>query len=206
MARLHSATAAPPAARRPGGAWHHLVLDAGLPEEIDSITSLLHAAHHRVPASDGHLYHTLAEDLSRVEDFAHMPRAFSHADLVPRNFVISSKGDTAVVDWTGAGWFPRISSLGCLLWSAANSPACIRSALAGYRTGIQLEPLEIERLEFAMRTRPLVLACWSFATGRMALAEAVSYWEGIAPWWPRSNPRPRRPQAVIGRTNQAISE
>ena len=37
--------------------------------------------------------------------------------------------------------------------------------------------VELDLLGQAMRTRPLVLAVWTFATGRQTLAEAVRYWQ-----------------------------
>lgn len=178
LAGLHSTADGPPAARRPGGSWHHLILDAGVAEEIDSLRSLWHAARHRVATADRHLYDSMAEDLNRAEDFADLPHAFGHADLVPRNLIASTEGNLTVIDWTGAGWFPRISALGCLIWSAGQKPAWIQAAIAGYRSSITLEPVEIDRLASAMRARPLVLACWSFVTGRRPLADAVAYWEG----------------------------
>jgi Ser/Thr protein kinase RdoA (MazF antagonist) len=82
-----------------------------------------------------------------------------------------------MIDWTGAGRGPRIVSLGCLLWAAAGDKHSLAAAISGYRESVTLEPGEIGRLGAAMRLRPLVLACWTFATGRDKLQGVADRWD-----------------------------
>jgi methyltransferase (TIGR00027 family) len=176
LGRLHLLGPGPPRARRPGAAWHHLVLDAGPAEELATARSLFEAARHRVPSTESALSAELADDLWQLDDCEDLPHAFGHPDLVPRNLVGAAAGDQVVIDWTGAGWAPRVLSLGCLLWAAAKRPSCLRAAAAGYCSLISLNSDEVDRLEKAMRTRPLILTCWSFVTGRDNLPDLTTKW------------------------------
>lgn len=175
LARLHTLDA-PALARHPGGAWHHLVLDAGLAEEKRSAIDLLASAAPRVPAGEGEAYERLAGALTELDDLSDLPHAFNHPDPVPSNY-IDNKGDSTLIDWTGAGWTPRLAGLGCLLWAAGSSPAAVDAVVAGYGPTIELGADELDRLEQAMVIRPLILDSWGFATGRGALAEHAAHWE-----------------------------
>jgi Ser/Thr protein kinase RdoA (MazF antagonist) len=177
LGQLHSLPAGCEAAARPGGAWHHLVLDSPPSEELGALSTLFHAARHRVAASEQTAYDSLARQLSNLDDCHDLPHAVVHPDFVPPNIIQVGADSWTVVDWTGAGWGPRVMSLGCLLWAAsAHGAASVAAALAAYREIVPLEPEEMDRLPAAMRTRPLVLACWSFATGRAHLARAEAHW------------------------------
>ena len=173
---LHLLPDGPPAAQRNGGAWHHLLLDGGLTQELEVARVLLHAARHRTVPSEREAYDGLVADVDGLDDLAGLPQAFGHPDLVPRNLVRSASGQLTVIDWTGSGRGARVAALGCLLWAAAGSPGAVRAALAGYRSRITLDRGEVDRIEPAMRTRPLVLACWSFATGRAPLLDMAAWW------------------------------
>jgi methyltransferase (TIGR00027 family) len=173
---LHLLPEGPQAAHRSGGAWHHLILDCGLAEELAAARSLLHDARHRAAPTDRAAYDDLVQDLAGLDDLEGLPRAFGHPDLVPRNLLRSASGELTLIDWTGAGTAPRVAALGCLLWAAAASPTSVRAAVAGYRSRITPSRDEVERIRAAMQTRPLVLACWSFATGRAPLLEMVAWW------------------------------
>jgi methyltransferase (TIGR00027 family) len=181
LARLHRLTPEVEAARRPGGAWHHLVLDAGLAEEADACAALLHAARHRAPAGDP-VYAGLWADVAQLPLPPDLPEAFGHPDLVPRNLITGPDlAGATLIDWAGAGWYPRIASLGCLLWAAAAGPPgppaarCVRAAAEAYAAGVKLDPAELDVLEPAMGIRPVVLAAWMFATGRASRPEADRY-------------------------------
>jgi Ser/Thr protein kinase RdoA (MazF antagonist) len=176
LGRLHLLSPGPPRAQRPGGAWHHLVLDTGSAEELAAARSLFEAACHRVPRTECPLFEELADDLWQLDDCEDLPHAFGHPDLVPRNLVGAAAASRIVIDWTGAGRAPRVLSLGCLLWAAAKSDSCLRAAAAGYGSLSSLDSSEIDRIEKAMRTRPLILTCWSFATGRANLPELATGW------------------------------
>jgi methyltransferase (TIGR00027 family) len=167
-----------PAARRPGGAWHHLVFDAGVTEEAAACADLLAAARPRVAPGEESMYSVLADEVARLDGFSALPHAFGHADLVPANLVQEPGGHCTVVDWAGAGWAPRVATLGCVLWAAGLAgAACVQGAVSSYGGLVRLGADEIGALRRAMYTRPLVLAAWTFATGRNPLAKAVGYWQ-----------------------------
>jgi len=178
LGRLHTADpGGQPAARRPGGAWHHL-LPAGSPaQEVTAARTLLHEARHRVAAGDGDRYDALVAALDASDGCADLPHALVHPDCVPRNAIGQPGGDVTIIDWTGTGRGPRIVSFGCLLWAAAGDQGNVAAAISGYRHFVTLEPGEVDRLGAAMRLRPLILACWAFATGRDKLENVTGGWE-----------------------------
>jgi hypothetical protein len=67
-------------------------------------------------------------------------------------------------------------SLGCLLWSASRRASAVRAAARGYGSVVAPSGEELNGIEAAMWTRPLVLACWSFVTGRAPLTDMASRW------------------------------
>jgi methyltransferase (TIGR00027 family) len=182
LGRLHSL--APPATERradidrhPAGAWHHLILDAGIAREKVAATELFGAARFRVRPGEWPAYDALAADLGGLPDLAGLPHALSHPDPVPVNCLNFTKEPT-LVDWTGAGWAPRVAALGSLLWAASmKGPACVEAGVSGYRSFVQPEPAELNHLEVAMWRLPLVLACWTFATGRADLSDQTARWK-----------------------------
>lgn len=173
LGRLHTLEPGPPAAMRPGGGWHHLVFDGGPREEIAAAAALLREARHRVPAGQGGLYDVLAGELADADDCHDLPAAVTHPDLVPSNLIACPDGPV-VIDWNGAGWGPRLPSLGFLLWAAGTrGPKLVDAVVAGYRAHTGPEPSELDRLPGAIAARPLVLSCWEFATGREQLPTLV---------------------------------
>lgn len=175
LAGLHSLR--PPAAlRRAGGAWHHLVTDAGLSAQKAAAIELVAAARPRVAPADLAAYGALMASLEALDDLADLPHGLAHPDPVPVNLIVTAAGP-ALVDWTGTGWAPRLASLGWLLWAAASlGDSCLDAAIAGYRTIIQPDPSEVSRLEQAMTITPLVLTCWSVARGRQSLERSAARW------------------------------
>ncbi|HEX4219754.1 MAG TPA: phosphotransferase, partial [Acidimicrobiales bacterium] len=178
LARVHGLPADNPPANRPGGAWHHLLLDATPADELTAARELLHEARHRVPHGRGADYDLLGQALAGLELPPDLPIALVHPDFVPNNLVRTGKGELTVLDWAGAGGGPRLVSLGCLLWSAAGHGPSVDAAATGYRSTIELEAMELAHLEAAMAIRPAVLAIWTFATGRSPLPEAAAWWLG----------------------------
>jgi Ser/Thr protein kinase RdoA (MazF antagonist) len=177
LGQLHSMPAGgQPAAHRPGGAWHHLLPDGSPAAELAAARDLLHAARHRVPPGDADCYDVLASALEAGDACGDLPHTLVHPDFVPRNAIGQPGGDVTIIDWTGAGHGPRIVSLGCLLW-AAGSKGNIEAAISGYRQSVALEPGEAGRLGAAMRVRPLILACWTFATGRDNVRSIAGWWD-----------------------------
>jgi Ser/Thr protein kinase RdoA (MazF antagonist) len=154
-----------PAASRPGGAWHHLLPDGSTADEIAAARTLLHDARHRVRADAADGYDALLAAAEAGDACTDLPHCLVHPDCVPRNAIGHLEGDATLIDWTGAGWGPRIVSLGCLLW-AAGGRTNVAAVISGYRRFVTLEPGEVDRLGGATRLRPLVLACWTFAAGR----------------------------------------
>jgi methyltransferase (TIGR00027 family) len=176
LGRLH--TMDPPAGAPPaGGAWHHLALDCSPADEIAATADLLGHAGRGVPVDEQHLLAELTGAVAGAETYRDLPSALVHPDPVPRNLRRGPDGIDRLVDWTGSGVGPRLASLGCLLWAAAAAgDTHVRAALWAYRDRVTLQPDELEGLAGALRTRPLVLACWNFATRRSALNEAVGWW------------------------------
>jgi len=174
LGRLHSLPDDPAVTGRPGGAWHHLALECGPREELAAAASLLQDARPRVAPAQRDLHAALSDALAGGDDCHDLPWAVIHADFVPVNLVATQRGDVTVVDWTGAGRGPRLWSLAWLLWAAgARSMSCVEAVVAGYQSRLSLEESELDRLAGAIGTRPVVLACWEFATGRQPLAEVA---------------------------------
>ncbi len=175
LGRLHGVPPGPPAAARPGGAWHHVAGEGRPRDEIAATLSLLDDAAPRVAASQQPLHETLRHALPGAEDCGDLPESLIHPDFAPANAIVSPSGEITVVDWTGAGRGPRLWPLAFLLWAAgAQGLRCVDSIVAGYRHHGQLEPAERERLAGAIAARPLIFACWGFATGREQLPDVVA--------------------------------
>ena len=86
-----------------------------------------------------------------------LPQSFIHPDPAPSNVVAVPNGPL-LVDWTGAGRGPRLSSLAVLLMSVG--PQHVADVLAGYRPHVTLGPEELDRVEGVLWARPIWLACW----------------------------------------------
>ena len=165
----HAATNA-----RSGGAWHHLSFTGGPREELAAVAELLEDHLSQVRVRELSLFDRLRDEIDRIDDCHDLPHAFVHPDFVPANAVSTADQKLAIVDWTGAGRGPRLWSLGFLLWAAgAREPRLIDLVVSRYRRSIELEPEELDRLEGAIRGRPVVLEAWSVCAGRRELADAV---------------------------------
>lgn len=164
-----------------GGAWHHLVFGGAPCDELEAARSLLEDARPRIPPGRRGLLDELRGALDAGEDCRGLPLAIVHADFVPAN-VLSVGEAPVVVDWAGAGLGPRLWSLAWLLWATGGRGASYtRAVVAGYSAHVALEPAELERLAAAVATRPLVLACWSLATGRRPLDATLQEARAMAP-------------------------
>ena len=176
LGRIHTLPAEGRAARRPGGAWHHLVWDGSTTDEVAATRDLLDYARHLVPAGEASRYDALVAAVEALDPCDDLPAALVHADMVHRNAIGSSDGGVTVIDWAGAGRGPRVVSLGCLLWAAGDRRR-VRAALSGYQESVTLTSEELDRLAVAAYARPAVLACWTFATGRDSLSGAANSWD-----------------------------
>jgi Ser/Thr protein kinase RdoA (MazF antagonist) len=165
--------ARPATTLRVGGAWHPLT-DGDPAAELQAARNLLDEARPLVPVEHRMLYDVLRGELADLPDFSNLPTAFIHPDFVPRNALPTADERLVVIDWAGAGRGPRVWPLGFLLYAAgARSPKLVELVISRYRKRVELEPDEIDCLEDAICTRPIVLASWNFCTGRMLLPEAV---------------------------------
>jgi len=171
LGRLHTHAATD---LRPGGAWHHLSFVGGPREEIAAAAELLDDHLPEVAVRELPLFDQLRDEVARMDDCHDLPHAFVHPDLVPANAISTADEKLAIVDWTGAGRGPRLWSIGFLLWAAgARSPRLVDLVVSRYRRSIELEPAELDRLEGAIRGRPVMLEVWALCAGRRELAAAV---------------------------------
>ena len=171
LGRLHTH---PGTGLRPGGAWHHLAFAGAPRDEIAAASELLEDHLPRVGVRQLGLFDRLRDEVARTDDCDDLPHAFVHPDFVPANAISTADDKLAIVDWTGAGRGPRLWSLGFLLWAAgARSLRLVDLVVSRYRRSIDLEPAELDRLEGAIRGRPVMLETWSVCAGRRELATAV---------------------------------
>jgi Ser/Thr protein kinase RdoA (MazF antagonist) len=170
LGRLHTLPVPRPA--RPGGAWHHLA--EGRPaDEITAAARLLEDAADRVPAAERAEFDDLREQVACFDGGDGLPEALIHPDFVLANVVATAEPGMVLVDWTGAGTGPRLTSLAFLLFSAgARGLDRVDSAVAGYLLRVQPEPEELARLPRVIRVRPAIFDIWAFGHGRKTLAEA----------------------------------
>jgi Ser/Thr protein kinase RdoA (MazF antagonist) len=169
----HAATDA-----RAGGAWHHLSFTGGPREELAALAELLEDHLSQIRVRELSLFDRLRDEIDRIDDCHDLPHAFVHPDFVPANAISTADEKLAIVDWTGAGRGPRLWSIGFLLWAAgARELRLIDVIVPRYRRSIELEPEELDRLEGAIRGRPVVLEAWSVCAGRRELAAAIDHIE-----------------------------
>ena len=174
LGRMHTH---PATDMRSGGAWHHLSFDGGPREEVAAGAELLDDHLSQVGVRELSLFDRLRDEVERIDDCHDLPHAFVHPDFVPANAISTADEKLAIVDWAGAGRGPRLWSLGFLLWAAgARNIKLVDLVVSRYRRSIELEPAELDRLEGAIRGRPVMLETWSVCAGRRKLADAV---EGI---------------------------
>lgn len=171
LGRLHTH---PATNLRPGGAWHHLSFSGGPREEIAAASELLDDHLPRVGLRELTLFDRIRDEVARTDDCHDLPHAFVHPDFVPANAISTAEGKLAIVDWAGAGRGPRVWSLGFLLWAAgARNLGLVDLVVSRYRRSIELEPAELDRLDGAIRGRPVMLEAWSVCAGRTELAAAL---------------------------------
>jgi len=174
LGRLHTLDQLPAGAARPGGGWHHLVFQGTPGDELAACRELLDAAAPRVPSSQRDLYNALLQTVSKADGCEELPGTLIHPDFVPANAITSTASGTTIIDWTGAGQGPRLWSLAFLLWTAGSaSLAAVDATILAYQAHVHLEQTELGRLPDAIAARPVILACWGFATGRQRLPDAL---------------------------------
>jgi methyltransferase (TIGR00027 family) len=174
LGRLHGLSGI---SERPGGGWHHLVLEGDPRDEIAAACSLLCGAEPRVGVEQAALYRRLCDELEQADDCGDLPHALIHPDFAGPNVIDSTEAGPTLVDWAGAGHGPRLWSLGFLLW--ATGPRHAGAVASGYRSAATVEPSELDRLEGAVVARPLVFTSWAFCTGRKSLVDVVGGLDAI---------------------------
>jgi Ser/Thr protein kinase RdoA (MazF antagonist) len=183
LGRLHTLAGLPRAVARPAGALHYWNPDGGgLREDLGTAMSWLEDAGGRFPSSDRPRYDALRARVADAEDGNDLPQAFVHPDFQPGNAIASPTDGLVLFDWTGAGVGPRVSSLGDLLSLSVSRATLgpnlelVDAAVAGYRTHVELEPEELDRLAPLMRARDAVLDCFYFGIGVKGLPELAKDW------------------------------
>jgi Ser/Thr protein kinase RdoA (MazF antagonist) len=165
---------------RTGGAWHHLTFTGGPREELAAAAELLEHHLPQVGVRQLPLFDRLRDEVERTDDCDDLPHAFVHPDFVLANAIPTAEDKLAIVDWTGAGRGPRLWSLGFLLWAAGTRDLrLVDLVVSRYRRSIELEPAELDRLEGAIRGRPVTLEVWSVCAGRIELASALDRIERV---------------------------
>jgi aminoglycoside phosphotransferase (APT) family kinase protein len=159
---------------RAGGAWHHLCFAGGPREEIAAAAELLDDHLPHVGVRELAAFDRLRDEVARTDDCHDLPHAFVHPDFVLANAISTADERLAIVDWTGAGRGPRLWSIGFLLWAAgARDLRLVNAVVSRYRRSVDLEPSELDRLDGAIRGRPVMLEAWSVCVGRSDVAGAV---------------------------------
>ena len=177
LGRLHALDPDGSMALRPGGGWHHVAPDGRPNDELAATADLLRTAGRRVRRTEQTEYETLVTAIEGMRLDPGLPTCIVHPDLVAVNVLEGRDHEMTVIDWAGAGIGPRVGSLGALLWTAAaRGGPQIDAVWAGYGRHCRLTPSEIDNLWVALSVRPLVLACWKFATGSASAEEAVAFW------------------------------
>jgi Ser/Thr protein kinase RdoA (MazF antagonist) len=185
LGRLHALQPGP-RSWRAAGSLHHWSPAGGPPAaDLAAARSWLADVEEKglVTGESRAMHEDLVERVEACDDAAGLPEALVHPDFVPKN-VLATKSGMVLVDWTGAGRGPRAASLASMLWSVGlrhggTDPAAIDAAARAYRTHVQPEPDELDRLEDVMAIRPVVFACWRYALA-MARGEPP---RGDEYWW-----------------------
>jgi aminoglycoside phosphotransferase (APT) family kinase protein len=158
----------------PGGGWHHLVSSGAPSDEVRAAQTLLSDLAPSVAPADGPALKALAKAVSDIDTCEDLPHCFVHPDMVPMNAVEKDDGSIAIVDWTNAGRGPRLWSLGMSLFAAGVRDArLVEKLVSRYVKWSSLEPEELDRLDGAIRARPLTIHAWEIVYGRKPLSESV---------------------------------
>jgi Ser/Thr protein kinase RdoA (MazF antagonist) len=166
LGRLHARTEQTSTPARPGGGWHHLIVQGSPAEELEAAMELADQLRARADESQGKTHRALMDALTDADGCDGLPEGLLHPDFVPVNTIVEPGGGLVVVDWAGAGRGPRLWALAFLLWAAgARDLRLVDIVVAHYARHVLLTEAELDRLPAAVRARPAVFACWRLATG-----------------------------------------
>jgi Ser/Thr protein kinase RdoA (MazF antagonist) len=172
LGRVHALPIEGAAMARPAGSWHHLAArGGGRAADITTLAPLLASAGARVAKDEQPIFEDVCASLREIEDGEGLPQAFVHPDPAGANAIAADNGSLVLIDWTGAGTGPRVTSFATLVAGAMQphpgaAPSQdlrrIDAIVAGYRPHVQLTSDELERLPGALTAFGIVLDCWSF--------------------------------------------
>lgn len=158
----------------PGGGWHHLVSTGTPRDEVQALQVLLEEKASTVAASDRTAFDALVHAVASLDTCDDLRHCFVHPDMVPLNAIEKVDGSIAIVDWANAGCGPRLWSLGIALFAAgARDLRMVEKFVSRYAKWSSLEADERERLDGAIRARPLTIHAWEVAHGRTPLSETM---------------------------------
>ncbi|HEX7165590.1 MAG TPA: phosphotransferase [Acidimicrobiales bacterium] len=172
LGRLQTLPSAPRghAARREAGSWHHISVRGGsVRNDADTLLALLATIEAGTSTADPEALDRLRERLRDVDDCIDLPTALSHPDPCGANAVVPPLGSPVLVDWTGAGTAPRALGLARLVAGTLSpSPGApisdalqrVDAVVAGYRRHVTLDADELERMEPAITSFPVMLGTW----------------------------------------------
>jgi Ser/Thr protein kinase RdoA (MazF antagonist) len=158
----------------PGGGWHHLVSSGTPSDEVRALQLMLADYAPSVSVEDKAAFKTLSRAVSEIDACDDLPFRFVHPDMVPSNAIELDDGAIAIVDWANAGRGPRLWSLGMSLFAAGVRDArLVEKFVSRYVKWSSLETEELDRLEGAIRARPLTIHAWEVVHGRKPLSESA---------------------------------
>ena len=187
LGQLQTLPAKSGAVSRAAGALHHWSVTEGAPRaDLAAAAAWLADVGERelVPVTGRGIYESLREEIDTADDCSDLPESLLHPDFMPKNVIVSSHSELVLIDWTGSGRGPRVTSLAVLLFSVGlgnqgiNEKA-VEAAVAGYRKHLTVEPDELARLGAAISIRLLVFAAFQYC---LAITTGVSP-SGAEGWW-----------------------
>jgi Ser/Thr protein kinase RdoA (MazF antagonist) len=159
----------------PGGGWHHLVSSGPPRDEVRALQTLLEEMSPTVDSSHEETFDALARAVASLDTCDDLRHCFVHPDMVPLNAIERPDGSIAIVDWANAGRGPRLWSLGISLFAAGvRDLRRVDRFVSRYAKWTTLDPEEFDRLEGAIRARPLTIHAWEVAHGRAPLTETTA--------------------------------
>ena len=187
LGQLQTLPAKSGAVSRAAGALHHWSVTDGAPRaDLAAAAAWLVDVDERelVPVTARGVYESLREEIDTADDCSDLPGSLLHPDFMPKNAIVSPRGELVMIDWTGSGKGPRVTSLSVLLFAVGLgnqgvNETAVEAAVAGYRTQLTLEADELARLGAAMQIRALVFATFQYC---LAVTSGASP-SGTEWWW-----------------------
>ncbi len=179
LGRLHSLKGAPKPVRRPAGAQHLYTVDHAVRSEIDTARAALEAGAFR---GTDKAWERLRTALASADDFSSLPTALIHPDPGSVNAIV--KDGLRLIDWSGAGYGPRVLGLGLLLSAPTSGKTFNRewvdAIMTAYTAHVSLKAEELQRLEAAIEHRLLIHEVYSWCAGMAMQRKPPSprYWPG----------------------------